>query len=146
MQHSVIYSKWQGRNLHAPTQLESSHNRKNILWSSIFFYLSRFRDREHSYMTSKTFLLILTYLLTTKTYLTCCIRWLPVSIISWFCGLFEALSNPNSEVINGCYRCKNFRSTNNGSSKVRLFISNCFELPPYWLPQYLNSQSEDSSK
>ena len=33
------------------------------------------------------------------------------------------------------YRWKSFRSANPGTPKVRLFISNCFDVPSYWLPQ-----------
>ena len=44
------------------------------------------------------------------------------------------------------YRWKSLRSTNPGTSKVRLFSSNFFELLSDWLSQQLNSQSEGSSK
>jgi hypothetical protein len=37
-------------------------------------------------------------------------------------------------------------STNSETPKARLFINNCFELPSDWFSQYLNSQSEGSSK
>ena len=38
-------------------------------------------------------------------------------------AFFEALPNPNSEVINGCYRCKCFTSTNHGTPKVQLSVA-----------------------
>ena len=41
---------------------------------------------------------------------------------------------------------KKLRSTNPETTKARLFISNCFELPSYWLPKWLISQLESSSK
>ena len=78
MQHSVICSKWQGRNLACTDPARELTQQKKPTMKL------HFQDREISYMTSENVLLILIYELTQTTSSDDCLSLLSFGFVAFF--------------------------------------------------------------